>query len=90
MARTVKVTLMGTDFRLQTEEAEDFVQRVAGLVDVRIAELRSRANLPPQHLALLTALTLAEDLQKERETTLRLRAEWADRLEALAAAAERK
>ncbi|MBI5607782.1 MAG: cell division protein ZapA [Deltaproteobacteria bacterium] len=88
MARAVKVTLMGTDFRLQTEEPEEFVVRVAQLVDSRIAELRGRAaNLPAQHLALLTALTLAEDLEKERLALAQLRQRWADRLEVLAARA---
>lgn len=79
---------MGTDFRLQTEEPEEFVMGVAQLVDERIGELRSRTNLPSQHLALLTALTLAEDLQKERNTNRQLRELWANRLEALAARAE--
>jgi cell division protein ZapA (FtsZ GTPase activity inhibitor) len=67
MSKAVKVTLMGKPFTLQTDEDEAHVQRVAALVDARVAELQVRASsLPPQSLALLAALTIADDLEKER------------------------
>lgn len=86
MAREVKVRLAGNDFRLQTEEPEEFVLRVASQVDARMANLRAR-NVPAQHIALFAALTLAEDLEKERAALAELRQRWADRLEVLAARA---
>lgn len=90
MARTVKVTLLGRDFRLQTEDDEAFVQSVAALVDERLNTLRSRLNLPTEHLALLAALNLAEDLQRERLQFAQLREQWAERIESAAALAERR
>jgi cell division protein ZapA (FtsZ GTPase activity inhibitor) len=90
MARTVKVTLLGRDFRLQTEDDEAFVQSVAALVDDRLSGLRSRLNLPTEHLALLAALNLAEDLQRERQQFAQLREQWAERIESAAALAERR
>lgn len=86
MAREVKVRLAGNDFRLQTEEPEEFVLRVAATVDAHMANLRAR-NVPAQHLALFTALTIAEELEKERLAVAELRQRWADRLEVLAARA---
>lgn len=75
MARPVKVTLMGRSFTLQTDEDEAHVQRVAQLVDDRLNDLQSRARLPVESLALLAALTLGDDLEKERQKHRVLRAD---------------
>lgn len=90
MSRTVKITLMGTDFRLQTEDDEAFVQAVAQLVDTRLNEVRARGQMSLQHQALLAALNLAEDLHRERLAHAHAREQWAERLEAAAALAERR
>ena len=75
MARPVKVTLMGRSFTLQTDEDEAHVQRVALLVDGRLTDLQARARLPVESLALLAALTLGDDLEKERQKNTVLRRE---------------
>lgn len=75
MGRPVKVTLMGRPFTLQTDEDEAQVQHVAQLVDQRLTALRQRASLPLESLALLTALTLADELEKERARSAALRAD---------------
>lgn len=83
MSRPVKVTLMGRPFTLQTDEDEVHVQRVARQVDQRLTDLRAKAALPLDSLALLVALTFADDLEKERHQTQRLLTEARDRAERL-------
>ena len=85
MAKPVKVMLMGKAFTLQTDEDEAHVQRVAALVDGRIGEIRQRAAMPETSLALLAAMTIAGDLDKERAQNARLRADLRNRAEALRA-----
>ncbi len=65
MLRPVKVTVMGKTFTMQTDEDEAHVQRVARLVDGRVAELRQK-QAPEAMLAVLAALMIADDLVKER------------------------
>lgn len=65
MSRPVKVTVMGKTFTMQTDEDEVHVQRVARLVDGRVAELRQK-QAPEAMLAVLAAMMIADDLVKER------------------------
>jgi cell division protein ZapA (FtsZ GTPase activity inhibitor) len=83
MSRPVKVTLMGRPFTLQTDEDEAHVQRVARQVDLRLTDLRTKAALPLDSLALLVALTFADDLEKERHQHQRQLADLRDRAERL-------
>jgi len=79
MARPVKVVLLGKAFTLQTDEDEAHVQRVAALVDGRLHELKQRLSLPEASLALLTALTLADDLEKAKSKYAALQQDVAQR-----------
>lgn len=75
MSRPVRVVLLGKPFTVQTDDSEERVQRVARMVDERLESIRQRASLPGESLALLAALTLADDLDKERERLEALRTE---------------
>ena len=83
MSRPVKVTLMGRPFTLQTDEDEAHVQRVARSVDQRLADLRQKAALPLDSLALLVALTFADDLEKLRNQNAALLDDARDRADNL-------
>jgi cell division protein ZapA (FtsZ GTPase activity inhibitor) len=80
MSKTVKVTLQGKTFTLQTEEDEAHIQASAALVNDRIDALRKKAGLPEGTLAMLVGMELAGELLKsqgtgERFLPLKLRAE---------------
>jgi cell division protein ZapA (FtsZ GTPase activity inhibitor) len=88
MAQPVKITLFGKEMTVHTEDAAQ-LQRVAELANARVDELRARGVRSAEQLAMAAALYLAEDLEKAQAEQVRMRAEWADRLERLAADAER-
>lgn len=88
MAQPVKITLFGKEMTVHTEDAAQ-LQRVAEAANARVDELRARGVRSAEQLAMAAALYLAEDLEKAQAEQLRMRAEWADRLERLAADAER-
>lgn len=83
MAKPVKVVLMGKAFTLQTDEDEAHVQRVAAMVDSRISDFRRASAMPEVSAALLVAMTMAGDLEKERARNAALRAELRSRAETL-------
>lgn len=80
MAKSVKITLQGKTFTLQTEEEEGHIQAAASLVNERIDALRKKAGLPDGTLAMLVGMELAGELLKvqgisERYAPLKTRAE---------------
>lgn len=88
MAQPVKITLFGREMTVHTEDPAQ-LQRVAEVANARVDELRARGVRSAEQLAMAAALYLAEDLEKALAEQARLRAAWADRLERLAAEAER-
>lgn len=80
MSKSVKVTLQGKTFTLQTEEDEAHIQASAALVNDRIDALRKKAALPEGTLAMLVGMELAGELLRSQGTSerfmpLKLRAE---------------
>ncbi|GEM_PF-3426935 len=65
MSRPVKIDLGGTPFTLRTDESEEHVRACAAMVNERLAGLRSR-GAPDATIGLLTAMTIADDMLKER------------------------
>jgi cell division protein ZapA (FtsZ GTPase activity inhibitor) len=64
--RSVEITVMGRTFTIKTDESDEHVKAVSNYVDGRYNELLGGAKVPPQNIAVLTALTLADELIKER------------------------
>lgn len=89
MASPVKINLFGKEMTVHTEEPAQLLQ-VAEAANARVEDLRARGMRSTEQLAMAAALYLAEDLEKARADHARSRAEWADRLEQLAAQAERR
>ncbi len=69
------VRIAGRDYTLTSSDSEAYVRRVAAYVDRKIGELGMAARLPATDLAVLTAVTLADDLIKSHDEITRLRAE---------------
>jgi cell division protein ZapA len=77
----VTVAIYGEDYPLRSDQSEEMVQALGRMVDNRMRALAGRHPRVPQgRLAVLTALTLAEELMKLRaeheETVNALQARW--------------
>jgi cell division protein ZapA (FtsZ GTPase activity inhibitor) len=74
--RRVDVQIMGFSLPVRTERDDAWVHGLSSQVNRRLDELRrSSPKANPQQLAVLLALTLAEELQIERERSVGVRAE---------------
>ncbi len=83
VSRSVRINVLGVDLRLQTDDSDAFVQRVAEAVNQRGAALRQR-GVPAQQAAVYAALQLAEELERLRDAHRALHHQAADQLEAFA------
>ena len=75
------VVIYGEEYPLKSDLSEEFVQGLARMVDNRIRALAARhPRVPVGRLAVLTALTLAEELvqlrQEHTEAVDALQASW--------------
>jgi len=67
--RSVAVRIRGREFRIRTEDDEESLQRVAGLLDETFAKVEQRTGtIDSLDVALLTALNLARELLELRES----------------------
>jgi cell division protein ZapA len=84
MKHSVEVTIAGQRYVLKSEGDDDHLRTLASYVSAKLEELRGVARaLPPERLAILAALNLADELLRERAASRRLRAEVRKRTEAL-------
>jgi cell division protein ZapA (FtsZ GTPase activity inhibitor) len=70
----VKVTLAGQKFAVRTDARPKYVRELAAFVDQKMEEARRSGKVvTTQALALLAAMSIADDLfqQREREENLR-------------------
>ena len=72
--RTI-VRIAGREYPIASSDSEEYVRRVAGYVDRKIAELSQATRLPALESATLAAVTIADELAKSREEIARLRAQ---------------
>lgn len=76
MKRKVDVTLLGHRFTVKTDRDEAFVRGLAAHVGRRIDEVRrTMKTSPPEAVALLAGLLIAEELFEERERAAGSRAD---------------
>jgi len=71
--QNVKVELLGRTFNVRTDDDPVHIQGVAEFVNQRCAELQAGGPLPVPNVALLAALTIADELLKEREKNAAMR-----------------
>ncbi|MDQ6958599.1 MAG: cell division protein ZapA [Mariprofundaceae bacterium] len=69
MSQSVKVTLMGRDFSIRTQDDPEQVQAAAQLVQERVDELRKLGTtVASDRLLALVALNLAGEFLRKEET----------------------
>lgn len=69
------VRIAGRDFTITGYDPEDYVRRVALFVDRKIQEMAMATRRPETEAAVLTAVTIADDLLKAQDDNNRLRRE---------------
>ena len=80
VSRSVKVTISGQSFSVKTDAKPKYVKDLASLVTERMEEVRKSSRIAtPQSLALLAAMSIADDLQQEREALAKLKREVRER-----------
>ncbi len=83
MAESVKITILGSDYSLRTND-EALLQDIAGELDSELKDLQQKLpGKPPTTLAVLSALNAAERLVHSESNELREIERVADELEAL-------
>ena len=74
MKRSVAVTIAGQRYTIKSDADEAYVHSLAELVDEKMREIqRAAKTAPPQAIAVLTALQLADELVRERRGRAELR-----------------
>jgi cell division protein ZapA len=80
----VAITIAGQTFTIKSDATESYVQSLAGQVDARIKDVQRGAKSAPLHsVAVLAALQLADELQRERQRRTELRARVREKARAL-------
>ncbi len=71
MNSTVKVSIYGTTYTLQSNGNDTRIQEIASLVDKRMTELARKSSISsPANLAILVALNFANELKDATENYL--------------------
>ena len=65
--RRISVSIAGRRYILTTDQPEDRVQELASLVDEKVHEVTQNATVAGINELMLAALSLAEDLKREKE-----------------------
>ena len=73
--KRVTIRVAGKDYNMTSSDSEAYVRRVASYVDRKINDLSLATRLPMTDLAVLTAITIADDAFKAHDELTRLRAE---------------
>jgi len=66
------VRIAGKDYTMSGYDSENYMRRVAIMVDRKISELGMVTRLPAQDVAVLTAVTIADDLIKAQDENKRI------------------
>jgi len=84
LKRSVAVTIAGQRFTLKSDAEEAYVQGLATLVDEKMREVQRGAKTAAPHaVAVLAALQLADELEREKRGRRELRARVRDKSRAI-------
>jgi cell division protein ZapA len=73
--RSFAITIAGQRYYLRSDAGEEYVQRVARLVDDRLSSVkRSSRQVATHRIAIMAALQIAHELLEERRRRAELRA----------------
>ncbi len=74
--KKVDVKMLGYDFTLRSDKGEDYVQALADYVAQRFDEIRKQTRMvSTHHIALLTALNIADELFQKQSKFQGIRSE---------------
>ena len=73
MQNHVTVSICGEEYTLVAEEAPSYMQKIGAYVDEKLTELLNTAKVGRTDAAVLTAINIADELFKLRQTTDDLR-----------------
>lgn len=73
MENRITMNICGEDYTFVAEEAPSYMQKVGAYVNDKMGELLSSAKVGRTDAAVLTAVNLADELFKERESAESLR-----------------
>ena len=71
----VKVQIAGEEFTIVAAEPEDYIRRVAALVDAKVSAVLESSRVPLNDATILAACNLADEQIKAQETAENLRAQ---------------
>ena len=71
----VKVTIAGEEYTIVAAESEDYIRRVAALVDNKISGILAAGRMPLNDATVLAACNLADEQIRASETAENLRAQ---------------
>ncbi len=80
--KKVEVSLLGQRFTLRSDKSEEYVQAVAQYVTSQLENVSKQTHtISTYHVALLTALNLADQLLQKEDELLRMKQELKERAE---------
>ena len=75
MENRITVNICGTDYTLMAEESPAYMQKVAALVDAKMAEIMSAGKISRMDAAVLAAANIADEMLKQQSSTENLRSQ---------------
>lgn len=81
MANRVTMSICGAEYTLVAEEAPSYMEKVGHLVDSKMTDLMNETRVGFADAAVLTALNLADELNKAQEASDNLRRQMRSYLE---------
>lgn len=73
MENRITVSICGTEYTLTAEESPAYMQKVAAMVDSRMAEIMAGGRVSRMDAAVLTAMNIADEMLKQQGSTENLR-----------------
>ena len=73
MANKITVTINGTDYTFMSDDAPEYMRKVAALVDERMSDITSTGRVNRVDAAVLVATNLADELFKQQSVAENLR-----------------
>ena len=81
MENRITVSICGTDYTFTAEESPSYMQKVAALVDAKMAEFLQSGRINRVDAAVLAAANIADELLKEQTASENLRNQLKDYLD---------
>jgi cell division protein ZapA len=72
MRRSVELRVAGQNYRVVSSVSEDDLRRLAAVVSSKLVEIGGKGRPPAPQAMLLAAITLAHELESQREANQRL------------------